>query len=886
MPDSLSLGRIQAGFAQASQELTVAAANLNFDFTLVKVEALPEYQPLGKVLSASRVREAETGPLHVTARRLGALFEGVCPETPNLITAYGTRASEISREVSEKDSGVSRSSNWIRTEYGGIDATSIWAAATSSKAALPAHLLACILARMWKHTEATSLWVEIVSERKREIVKKFEEGEYVPTSLASAVQQEITRDHLAKWDASARSWLQTADLARQREYKQFLLIIQNVSIAIHEANVALYPNVVHVWNSALAAMEGLVSGRPYVVRDGPVLLGLSAWHIYPDMVIFDGNSCNKHVAMRDDLVKDGGVLSLGISEAGRQEEQSVYWSLSLAHHRFYGEAVKQTRRLNVDGSRLTLSELMLICLGSLLRRWSISPDETHTAFKILLAIAHVYPKGDNVEFDTGKDDTEDDIENGWRAVIEEPILQFFRDEKQAILAVSLGRRRPNFLPAGVTTEERPLFLLSSLQDLMSLLIDVDKKIELLRRVSARVTGLNKDNSIILCFDGSHPTRSNYTFATVFPEGFDDEDTSKSRKRNSGYHRWVTPLVFQSDGGFQDDEGNHFSEEFRNLEHHYPGGIAGDPFLGASYQDDHYDEDTTEGARRASYIQDSISGGSDTLLQKDIEYLEDLQRRLPGEKVEYLDSSKKAWSYNPQDETVKSYDVLEDAYGLLFGQIIRDDAEYFGEHAAVYLKAQRKIRTSARRSLVPVITLEDVLWCFQSGFIDPDRLKMLLESDAAFSFFKVLWAVSKVYREPSSGGASISAAIVDSTFEPPILPKKLLGQDWVKAHSHLVISQGTAISLIGYFETGYNIVEAMKGNYNIIGLSGGDSIFVLTAVWCLSRDQMGMTTDCLKLALAAERSTGNTPKLQFHQNSWEYWKCRPLNPGISFGPHGT
>lgn len=127
----MSIGRIQAGFAQASQELTLAAASINIDFTLMKFEAPAEYQAIGNLLTPSRVCEAEAGPIHITARKLGALFDGVCPETPNLIKAYGIRASEISQEVSEADSDSARLSfNWIRNEFGGIDATSIWAAAT------------------------------------------------------------------------------------------------------------------------------------------------------------------------------------------------------------------------------------------------------------------------------------------------------------------------------------------------------------------------------------------------------------------------------------------------------------------------------------------------------------------------------------------------------------------------------------------------------------------------------------------------------------------------------------------------------------------------------------------------------------------------------------
>jgi len=218
MPGDLGFSRLQASLAQATQEFTVAAANVNFDFTLFKIQALPEYQDIATVLSPSRVHEAETGPLHATAMRLGALFEGVCPKTPNLIKAYGLRASEISREVVEAESKKTQRTqdkSWIQTQYGGIDATSIWAAATSSKAALPVHLLACIIARMWLPTEATSMWTEVIADRKREILADAEQGEWFHPALLAAVKQEITREQLAKWDSSTRAWLQSADSVRQ-----------------------------------------------------------------------------------------------------------------------------------------------------------------------------------------------------------------------------------------------------------------------------------------------------------------------------------------------------------------------------------------------------------------------------------------------------------------------------------------------------------------------------------------------------------------------------------------------------------------------------------------------------------------------------------------------
>lgn len=120
----LSLGKIQAALASATNEVTIAAANINFDFAVFKYDAPAEYQPLSTALTNRRRQNAEFGEIHVTARRLATLFDGVCPSTPKLLKAYGTRASQIC-ESEGGDSAESRAG--LFGEYLGVDATSIWA---------------------------------------------------------------------------------------------------------------------------------------------------------------------------------------------------------------------------------------------------------------------------------------------------------------------------------------------------------------------------------------------------------------------------------------------------------------------------------------------------------------------------------------------------------------------------------------------------------------------------------------------------------------------------------------------------------------------------------------------------------------------------------------
>ena len=143
-----SLGKVVAAAFHGSQENTLALASINFDFSLLKFEAPKEYTGLGAALTEKRRVEAEDGSIHVTARKLGALFESDLPEVPRLFKAYGMRVTEI---VSiEKVNPKGNETDGPFADYIGADGTSIWAAATSGSAALAVHLLACLLVRIWK----------------------------------------------------------------------------------------------------------------------------------------------------------------------------------------------------------------------------------------------------------------------------------------------------------------------------------------------------------------------------------------------------------------------------------------------------------------------------------------------------------------------------------------------------------------------------------------------------------------------------------------------------------------------------------------------------------------------------------------------------------------
>ncbi|KAI1080784.1 hypothetical protein F5B20DRAFT_570240 [Whalleya microplaca] len=468
MPDGLSLGKLQAALASATNEVTVAAANINFDFALVKCEAPPEYKPLGQSLTPYRRTEAESGSQHVTARRLGALFEGLIPDTPHLLRTFGKRATEISRDTLP--------SKWNLVAKPLKALATIW---------LPSHYP---LATINHVVAATSLWVEIVAERRNDIA-----------TPSAAVQQKITRDQLAKWDASARAW------------KQFLLIANIISLSINDET-----------RPYESTIPNLIAGEPLAVKNGSVLLGISAWHIYPNMIVFNGKDGGKSVDMNDPLVHPGGVISLGLSDSGLRTSRGVYWSLSLANHIFYGRPVHKTSELNQDESRLTFTELQMI-----------PSSQTSTVLDFLLQVISSIHYKRTSDF------------GSWMEMFITPITHYFQDELAAAPLISLGRRREGFIPLSqYDMDVKPFFGLTDLSVLLGLLSSPESKVELLRRLADRVENLGRFEAYI-----AFRVDEKWYLATALPVKTKDRKpifetpdertaTNRKRRRQSSHCWWI------------------------------------------------------------------------------------------------------------------------------------------------------------------------------------------------------------------------------------------------------------------------------------------------------------------------------------------------------------
>lgn len=480
-----SIGKITSSLLSIPAELTVAAANLNFDFSLVKVEAPNEFHGVRDALSKARRDKAESGLSHITARKLGALFEQLVPPIPNLLSAYGQRVSEISSKISIDHSSASSTGFGIFSSQAGPDATSIWAAATSGKGAMAVQLLACMLARIWNEPQAISLWVELVERRRIEVNGSTAEGSNVAALMAA--QQTFNREQLATWDSSARSWIKTADAQMRLQQTQLLLIISNIDLPVNSSS-DLYDSVIKAWTSAMMAMEKLVQGIPQQIRDGATLLAISSWHLYPDMAVL--SEVMTRVEQNDPLM-NGSLLTFSVHISSAAEDSAgVFWSLPMEHMRYYSPPVVARGRLTSDTARVSMDEFIIVVLGMVVSPWlhTFCPDVSRCCrlVRLLWSLVKDLPVADSPHLN-------------WFMMLSEAANSYLSatgilsQQYSKLLALGI-RSRSEFL--GEDMPQEPAFGLTGFGTILSLITDemLEEKIRLLRQIAQ---SLNPDSEDLI-----------------------------------------------------------------------------------------------------------------------------------------------------------------------------------------------------------------------------------------------------------------------------------------------------------------------------------------------------------------------------------------------------
>ncbi|KAI1737537.1 hypothetical protein F4680DRAFT_428019 [Xylaria scruposa] len=523
-----------AALFSGQQQANLGLATLNFDFSLVKLEAPKEFGPIGQRLTHFRRQAAESGTPHVTAQKLRALFQNALPATPYLIQAYGTRCSEIASAKTDKPETLK--SYGIFAEHAGVDATSIWAAATSGAEAVAVHLLACMLARFWSGPEATAIWEELVKRRKAELgTVQSTEPNYLSSCMAAQIT--LSREQLREWDGSARAWLQTADDAMKTQHKQFMLILENIKLPV-SSKTDLHESVLQAWISAMTAVDLLIQGVPQSIQAGSILLGLSSWHIYPDMLVL--GTVPTSVDQNDPLVSEGGLLTIGLQMD--KDQGGVFWSLPLNYLRYYGGPILAERCLGALGNHITPLQLHQVAVGCLSEAWGFKIDEL--AIVLTQLWDFVAPSASKFA-NPGT--------SHWLKTLSEslePLLNGNAQERRSCQQlVQFGQRRcPTFLTLKDPSYEVPrLFGLMELTTFFTLLPDSDKRVEAMREYASTLPRL-KYSTLVIRYKHYDGKNWGYEYATAIPiirqtRKHSHDDTLSPA---SGHARWVTTLYASGD----------------------------------------------------------------------------------------------------------------------------------------------------------------------------------------------------------------------------------------------------------------------------------------------------------------------------------------------------
>ncbi|KAI6082499.1 hypothetical protein F4821DRAFT_214564 [Hypoxylon rubiginosum] len=824
-----SLGRISNSLVSAVNENTLALASLNFDFSLVKLQAPEEYTTVGHCLAPRRRDNAESGMAHRTARKLGALFESIIPSMPRLIAAYGKRVTEILETPDVNPSG-DQERHGPFTAFVGADATSIWAAATSGTASIAVHLLACLIARAFRDpAEAASVWVEIVIERQKEIEQAAQNGLSSVTQLGmiNAASQQFPREELRQWDANARAWIQSSDAAMRKQHIQLRLILKNVNLPV-SVGARLYSDVIRAWTQAMNGVERLLGGEPQSVTDGAILLAISAWHLYPNLLVLGGQTTK--VDFSDPVMKPSGVLTIGITnkDTVTAGNEGIYWSLALSHYRYYGKPVKACGEVD---DRLSIEELQMATLGCLMRSWEAPRDSALLTAEWLISL---WCCVDNAKSTLPGPE--------WLEFLVEAADRLLKaDEKKAHLSlIDFGYRRGRkfLVNQGAEHSCLPWFGLRSPHILKSLTQETTEEcgFQYLREV-ASAGGLRRDEALISSiFTGKRTEHHQYTTAVatlVVP--YQHQDTTLENE---------APIL--DDDAKEDGDGDSDDDE-----------------MGHNYKKD--------GSRHVRWVGTfyTPSTQSEVFEQELAEYQNDPTRGLPRRHDHNIDDSPQ-FSFTKTKKkldrkllcesiTINPNLVFADCQAQLpcslsiFPTSSTKFAKVFGDtHGGLQLwvtdlgssrvkdidDSVCHMQAGSSQPLVgmpeAIATLKDsrmnrvLLWQYLEG-INPHEHTTLVKSildlmreerercDIIINSLRSLAVAKRIYTELE--GATVSASIIE---------RGISDAKWGVAGRSTFLNRSMVFSCIAMMETGEIDLEA-KSLEHVIALSSGNSLFVLSRI---------------------------------------------------------
>ena len=833
-----SISKLLPSFTNASLEIAPALANVNFDFSLFKVEPPKEFEGVGNALSKIRRESAESGMPHITARKLGALFEHLLPPTPNLFNAYGRRASEISESSSVDPEG--RRSYGVFASQVGADATSLWAAATSGQGAIAIHMLACMLARIWDGPEATSIWVEIIEKQQTKVVRDFEEKTVIDMGSFMAAKQPISREQIREWDASARAWLRAADSVKRVQQKQLSLIIDNIKLPVNR-KADTYESVIEAWKNSLAQMEGLVNGISQNARHGDVLLASGAWHLYPDMMVVVPTATQ--VRQNDPIFSSGGMLTIGLENPRDVDCSGVYWSLPLARLRHYGAPVTSVQTIDSrERSRVSIDEFLQISLGCFLQSWGEIGQDTLRLLRWLQNLSNMIESVAR----RGHSDAQAilNAQGSWLSLMLHAAKSRLQcsdaDQKTASSLILLGRKHGNNF---LGLSPRPMLGLSERGLFVGFLKSEEDRINYLRQVAKVVVqklGL-KHNEIFIRYARKFPHCDTkvYEYATAVPREGKRKYEHFANQRY-GHHRWlyaggtINPVSAQA--------------YHVRLDHLYSSGREVPPDFWAWHQS------LAISGPRLDFLE--WKNNQEFPAENFFEQLPITEADTSGAVLEEWSLRKKSLLSNGESVSPVEYELIGDfrpeKMGLFWSSQhgAPTDPVWFkylwGDLDSAALFVRELSENLLRVVRDPIMDSQDLLDLSEKGALSEELLVTRLavqfrfsqmENDPHLRSLKALSTAAELYKDLTCASVDIRV-FQKKLYETPWLPKLDLdevrsssGRDLLmRALRPFVLDRPSAFACLAFFETGiYNPDPYVL--QNVMAMSSADSLFVSAALLC-------------------------------------------------------
>jgi hypothetical protein len=323
------------------------------------------------------------------------------------------------------------------------------------------------------------------------------------------------------------------------------LIINNVNISV-DNNVDVYRSMFRAWQTAMQMMEKLIQGMPQRVQNGAILLAMSAWHLYPDMVVL--GSEEKLVRQQDALIAAGGCLTVGLESAyPHHGNDGVDWSLSLAHLRFYGDPILAHLSVGNDASRVTFRSFTLVALGSFLRGWCKQSHDFVAGADLVNALwEHINHEAQSILAESRKNEYTWLLREfvacttSWLAILAHAAGELLgsrgadREEMQLLIRAG-ARHGSSFLG-----DEPKITLAFGLFDVSHWLQwseDIEQRISLLRSLAKR---RNWDDKVLI-IRYHNEASGGFDLATVFPisRASSKRHQDGTRARVTSHERWIS-----------------------------------------------------------------------------------------------------------------------------------------------------------------------------------------------------------------------------------------------------------------------------------------------------------------------------------------------------------